>query len=162
MRNLIYLPLALLLTLAPLSCKEQNGNNTIGPTEISFTKEGELSIFKNDGRFLRKIDIEIADDDYQRETGLMHRSSLKASQAMLFVFDQEEERGFYMKNTLITLDLIYLNKDGLIVSFSENAKPEDLTTLASTVPAQYVLEINGGLAEEWVLEIGDRMEWERN
>ena len=80
---------------------------------------------------------------------------------MLFIFEEEAQRGFYMKNTLIQLDIIYLNKDGVIVSFAENAQPEDLTTLPSNIPAQYVLEINGGLSEEWVLEIGDRVEWER-
>lgn len=158
---LIY-ALCIVLSCASLSCKQEEGNKTIAPTEIAFTKEGELSLFKNDGTFIRKIDIEFAEDDYERETGLMHRSSLKNSQGMLFIFDQEEQRGFYMKNTLIELDIIYLNKDGVIVSFAENAQPEDLTTLPSTVPAQYVLEINGGLSEDWVLEIGDRMEWERD
>jgi len=153
--------LSIVVLIASYSCK-QDSNKTIAPTEIAFIKEGELSLYKNDGTFIRTIDIEIADDDYQRETGLMHRSSLKESQGMLFVFDQEEQRGFYMKNTLIALDLIYLNKDGVIVSFAENAKPEDLTTLPSTVPAQYVLEINGGLSEDWVLEIGDRIEWEKD
>ncbi len=153
--------LSITLALASLSCKQEEGNKSIAPTEIAFTKEGELSLFKNDGTFIRTIDIEIADDDYQRETGLMHRSSLKESQGMLFVFEQEEQRGFFMKNTLIPLDLIYLNKEGVIVSFAENAKPEDLTTLPSQVPAQYVLEINGGLSEEWVLEVGDSIKWER-
>lgn len=154
--------LGLLLIGGLHSCKKDASNQTIGSTEITFTKEGELSLYKNDGTFIRKIDIEFAEDDYERETGLMHRSSLKDSQGMLFIFDQEEERGFYMKNTLIELDIIYLNKDGVIVSFAENAKPEDVTTLPSQVPAQYVLEIKGGLSEDWVLEIGDRIEWERS
>ena len=154
-----FIIVACALVLSITSCKKQKTSGSIAPSEIAFTKEGELSLFKSDGSFIRKIDIEIADDDYQRETGLMHRSSLKESQGMLFVFDQEEPRGFYMKNTLITLDIIYLNKDGVIVSFAENAQPEDLTTLPSQVPAQYVLEINGGLSEEWVLEVGDLIEW---
>lgn len=161
MPKFLLYPLCILLSLATYSCKQGEGNKSIAPTEFSFTKEGELSLFKNDGKFIRTIDIEIADDDYQRETGLMHRSSLKESQGMLFIFEEEEQRGFYMKNTLISLDIIYLNKDGVIVSFAENAKPEDPATLPSQVPAQYVLEINGGLSEEWVLEVGDRIEWER-
>lgn len=157
-----FIILSALIGASLISCKEQGANSSIAPTEISFTKDGELSLFKNDGTFIRKIDIEIADDDYQRETGLMHRSSLKESQGMLFIFEEEAQRGFYMKNTLIELDIIYLNKGGVIVSFAENAQPEDLTTLPSNIPAQYVLEIKGGLSEEWVLEIGDRIEWERN
>lgn len=154
--------LGISIALASSSCKQETKNRTIAPTEISFKKEGELILLKQDGKFVRKIDIEIADDDYQRETGLMHRSSLKESQGMLFTFEQEEQRNFHMKNTLISLDLIYLNKDGVIINFSENAKPESLASLPSQVPAQYVLEINGGLAEDWVLEIGDKIEWIRN
>jgi len=162
MHKVLIAALGLLIGISTYSCKQSDGNKTIGSTEIAFTKEGDLSLYKNDGSFIRKIDIEIADDDYQRETGLMHRSSLKESQGMLFIFDQEEQRAFYMKNTLIALDIIYLNKDGVIVSFAENAKPEYPTSLPSTVPAQFVLEINGGLSEDWVLEIGDRVEWEKN
>jgi uncharacterized membrane protein (UPF0127 family) len=161
MHKVIIALVSFVLLVGSYSCKQADSHTAIAPTEIPFTKEGELSLYKNDGTFIRKIDIEIADDDYQRETGLMHRSSLKQSQGMLFIFDQEVQRAFYMKNTLIALDIIYLNEDGVIVSFAENAKPEDPTSLPSTVPAQYVLEINGGLSEEWVLEIGDRIEWER-
>lgn len=153
--------LTIALALSSYSCKQEREPKNIAPTEFTFTKEGELSLFKNNGKFIRAIDIEIADDDYQRETGLMHRSSLKEYQGMLFTFDQEEQRAFYMKNTLIPLDIIYLNKDGIIVSFAENAKPKDLSSLPSQVPAQYVLEINGGLSEEWILEVGDRVEWKK-
>lgn len=150
----------LLATSASLiSCKNENNQKAIAPAEFSFTKEGEASLFKNNGSFIRKIDIEFAEDDYERETGLMHRDALAKHQGMLFVFEEEEIRSFYMKNTKISLDLLFLNRDGLIVSFAENAKPMDETALSSTVPAQYVLEINSGLSEEWVLEIGDRIEW---
>lgn len=162
MHKIFIAVIGFLLIASSYSCKQGQSNTTIGSTEIPFTKEGELSLFKNDGSFIRKIDVEFAEDDYERETGLMHRSSLQDSQGMLFIFEQEEQRAFYMKNTLIALDIIYLNRDGVIVSFAENAKPEDETSLPSTVPAQYVLEINGGLSEDWVLEIGDRVEWEKN
>ena len=151
----------IVIAITSYSCKENSGNQTIAPTEISFKKEGELTLSKSDGTFIRKIDVEFAEDDYERETGLMHRSTLKDSQGMLFTFEQEEQRAFYMKNTLIALDIIYLNKDGVIVSFAENAKPEDLTPLPSQVPAQYVLEIKGGLSEDWVLEIGDKIDWKK-
>lgn len=144
------------------ACKEQNSTSkNITPTEIHFKKEGTLSLIKEDGTLLRTIDIEIADDDYQRETGLMHRASMLDSQGMLFVFDEEDMRGFYMKNTLISLDIIYIDATGKMVSFAEQTKPMDETTLSSLVPAQYVLELNGGLSEDWVLEVGDRIEWER-
>ena len=142
-------------------CNDTKKAKTITETKIEFVKEGELTLVKSDGTHMRTLDIEIADDDYQRETGLMHRSSMGNHQGMLFIFEEEANRGFYMKNTLISLDIIYIDKDGKIVSFAENAKPLDETSLPSEVPAQYVLEINGGLSEEWLLEIGDTIEWER-
>ena len=145
-----------------LACKENSsGAKKITPTEITFTKEGTLDLIKEDGTLIRTIDIEISDDDYQRETGLMHRASMLDSQGMLFVFDEEDYRGFYMKNTLISLDIIYIDATGKMVSFAEQATPMDETTLASQVPAMYVLELNGGLSEDWILEVGDRIDWKR-
>ena len=145
------------------SCNEQNaGNKKVTQTEITFTKEGTLRLLKEDGALVKIIDIEIADDDYQRETGLMHRPSMLDSQGMLFVFDEEDYRGFYMKNTLISLDIIYIDASGKIISFAEQTTPMDEATLSSQLPAQYVLEIKGGLSEDWVLEIGDKIEWTRD
>ena len=152
----------LVLFFALSSCVNSKKEEQIISTEIPFKKEGELLLVKATGDTIQKLDIEIADDDYQRETGLMHRSSMATTRGMLFIFEDEVQRGFYMKNTLIPLDLIYIGSDNTIVSFAENAKPMDENTLPSRVPAQYVLEINGGLSEEWGLDIGDRVVWSRN
>ncbi len=152
--------IVLMIVVIITGCKG-SPEKPITPTEIPFTKEGDLTLIKADGTTIRKIDIEFAEDDYERETGLMHRSQMENHQGMLFIQDDERIQNFYMKNTLISLDLIFIDSDKKIVSFAENAKPLDLTSLSSQVPAQYVLEINGGLAEEWVLEIGDKVTWTR-
>tara|TARA_R100000544_G_C2213595_1_gene53300 strand:+ start:110 stop:586 length:477 start_codon:yes stop_codon:yes gene_type:complete len=144
-----------------LGCNTHQKEKIVRTTEIAFTKEGTLTLSKADGTPIKTIDIEIADDDYERETGLMHRSVLGDHQGMLFIFDDEDYRGFYMKNTLISLDIIYIDANKKIVSFAEQTKPMDETTLPSELPAQYVLEINGGLSEDWVLELGDQIRWER-
>ncbi|WGF93922.1 DUF192 domain-containing protein [Aequorivita marisscotiae] len=124
--------------------------------EITFTKEGELQLLKaeNDS-IIAKLDIEIADDEYQTETGLMYRHSMAENQGMLFVFPNMQPRSFYMKNTYIPLDIIYLNSDKKIVSIQKNAKPLNETSLPSEAPSQYVLEVNGGLADKWALKKGD-------
>ncbi len=153
--------LLVLLVGLCLGCNTHHKEKIVRTTEIAFTKEGTLTLIKADGTVIRTIDIEIADDDYERETGLMHRSVLGDDQGMLFIFDDEDYRSFYMKNTLISLDIIYIDADKKIVSFAEQTKPMDETTLPSQLPAQYVLEINGGLSEDWVLEIGDQIRWER-
>ena len=141
------------------NCKDKTSSEETSLTkEITFTKEGELQILKaeNDS-IIANLDIEIADDDYQTQTGLMYRNSLGKEQAMLFVFNDMQRRSFYMKNTKIPLDIIYLNAEKEIVSIQKNAKPMDETSLPSETASQYVLEVNAGLSEAWKLEKGDRI-----
>ncbi|TWO32536.1 DUF192 domain-containing protein [Seonamhaeicola sediminis] len=148
--------IATLFVSCLFSCKEDK--KVIKQTEISFKKEGELSIhkIKTDASKIT-LDIEIADTDFDIQTGLMYRSSMQTKQGMLFVFDDETERFFYMKNTKIPLDLIFINANKTIVSFQENAKPFNESSLPSNAPAKYVLEINAGLVETWNLSVGDSL-----
>ncbi|MFL1011884.1 DUF192 domain-containing protein [Flavisericum labens] len=145
----------LMFLLAFGACK--NDKKEIKQTEVSFKKEGELNIYKRTDSTLVTLDIEIADTEFDRETGLMYRSSMKNTQGMLFVFDDERLRYFYMKNTQIPLDLIYIGTNKKIVSFQKNAKPFDESALPSNQPAQYVLEVNAGLADTWNLQVGDSL-----
>ena len=80
-------------------------------------------------------------------------------QAMIFIFDDEIQRAFYMKNTQFDLDIIFISSDRKVVSIQKNAKSLDLTSLPSEGPAQYVLEVNAGLSDTWTLESGDSVEW---
>jgi len=129
----------------------------ITPDDIQFTKDGELSIFKNDS-LIQTIDVEFAKNEMERSLGLMYRSSMDEHQGMWFIFPEEAPRSFYMRNTEISLDIIYLDKDKKIVSIAKNARPYDETSLPSEKPAMYVLEINGGLADKWGIDKGDRVE----
>ena len=129
----------------------------ITPDDIQFTKDGELSIFKNDS-LIQTIDVEFAKNEMERSLGLMYRSSMDEHQGMWFIFPEEAPRSFYMRNTEISLDIIYLDKDKKVVSIAKNARPYDETSLPSEKPAMYVLEINGGLSDKWGIEKGDRME----
>ncbi len=138
------------------SCKEDK--KTIKPIKIEFKKEGVLTFFKSKSdSIITTFNIEIADTDYETQTGLMHRHSMLDNRGMLFVFPEMNLRSFYMKNTYIPLDIIYLDKDKFIVSIQENVKPLDETSLPSQALAQYVFEINAGLTQKWSLKVGDRM-----
>jgi len=81
------------------------------------------------------------------------------NQGMLFIFPDEQMHSFYMKNTEISLDIIFLKSDLTIASFQENTQPMNETGLSSQVPIQYVLEVNAGLAQKWLLEVGDKIEY---
>ena len=156
LKRLIFL-LTLSLTIVSTSCKEDR--KVITQTEVTFTKEGTLTIFKSIDSTRVSLDIEIADTEYDIQTGLMYRNSMASNQGMLFVFDDETERYFYMKNTKIPLDLIYINGAKSIVSFQKNAKPFDESSLPSNAPAKYVLEVNAGLVDKWGIAIGDQFDF---
>lgn len=143
------------------NCKDNaNSENKSLTKEITFTKEGELTLLKADNdSIIAKLDIEIADDEYSTQTGLMYRHSMAENQGMLFVFKDLRQRSFYMKNTEIPLDIIYLNSEKEIVSIQKNAKPFDETSLPSETVSQYVLEVNAGLSEKWNLEKNDKIEY---
>lgn len=140
------------------SCKEDK--KTVKSIVITFKKEGELSIKKaTTDSVVKSIDIEIADTEYETQTGMMYRDSMEDGQGMLFVFKNAGYHSFYMKNTKIPLDIIYIGADKKIVSIQKNAKAFDETSLPSNAPVQYVLEVNAGLSDEWNLEVGDVIEY---
>ncbi|MGZ0014751.1 DUF192 domain-containing protein [Yeosuana sp. AK3] len=144
------------IILSAASCNEKK--TTVKPAEISFKKEATLSIYKTTSDSTQvTFDIEIANNEYEIQTGLMYRNSMKDSQGMLFVFEDTRERFFYMKNTKIPLDLIFIGANKNIVSFQKNAKPLNENSLPSNVPAKYVLEINAGLVEKWQIQVGDSL-----
>ena len=128
---------------------------------MEFKKEGELDLL-NEGAGIKTLDIEIADTPYERETGLMYRESMEDDQGMLFVFSNETERSFHMKNTYIPLDLIFYSSDSTVVSLFENAQPRDETSIPSNAPVPFVLEINAGKSEEWNIETGDKLRFSRD
>lgn len=142
------------------NCKDTTNSESKSLTkEISFTKDGELTLMNAEGdSIIALLDIEIADDDYKTQTGLMYRNSMAPDQGMLFVFPDSQPRSFYMKNTEFALDIIYFNSNKEVVSIRKNAKPFDQTSLPSEGPAQYVLEVNAGLSNKWNLQKGDRFQ----
>ena len=90
--------------------------------------------------------VEVADTDAERSRGLMFRESMPRSAGMLFVYESPRRATFWMKNTLIPLDMIFADASGRVTKVHANAKPQDLTTIDGGDGVKLVLEINGGLA----------------
>lgn len=129
---------------------------TLETREIPFTKEGELTFVDSLGTQRIRLDIEVAQSEYEQQTGLMYRKTLEPDQGMLFVYPDERPRpNFYMKNTYIALDLIYLAANQKVVDIHENAQPLDERSLPSNAPAQYVLEVPAGFVEQHGIVPGD-------
>ena|SRR3989344_1437694 len=106
------------------------------------------------------FEVEVAKTPLQREKGLMFREHLNNDKGMLFVFEQEGDYPFWMKNTLIPLDMIWINQNQEIVFIKENAQPCEQVDCPIIEPGQnakYVLEINGGVVKDINLTLGDKI-----
>lgn len=145
--------------LAPWLSKKPVSEKPIISTEVPsssavFTKEGEV-LFKRDGKQIKKIDVEIAENDAERSKGLMYRPYIPDSAGMLFIFQEPRELGFWMKNTQIPLDIIYADAGKKIISIQKNTKPFSEESLPSNGVAQYVVEVNAGFSDRNDIKPGD-------
>lgn len=164
----------LIAALYASGCHENTGNSTATETSSSkagtespapvtangseFRKDASLAFLsKNNADTIRIIDIQLAKTDQQREDGLMYRKSMSDDQGMLFIFPDMEERSFWMKNTYISLDIIYLDDKLEIVSIQKYATPLSEQSLPSFKKAQYVLEVNGGFCDKYHIGYGDKV-----
>lgn len=102
--------------------------------------------------------VEIADDPQERATGLMHRTEMATSAGMLFVFPKPQSISFWMRNTLIELDLIFVDPAGVVRHIHHRAKPLDETSIPGGSGLTHVLEINGGLSRMLGIEVGDQLQ----
>jgi hypothetical protein len=127
----------------------------------AFAQEGPQSLPKvrlNAG--IHNIDAMLAQTPEQREIGLMFRASMAANEGMLFTFERPAQQCFWMKNTLIPLDMLFLKADGSIAHIAHNAVPLDETPIESGAAVNAVLEVNGGTAATLGIKEGDRVEYQ--
>ena len=101
--------------------------------------------------------VEVADTAMERSVGLMNRPSMSASAGMIFIYEQPQRVGFWMRNTLIPLDMLFLSEDGVVQKIHENAIPLDETLIPGGDDIQYVLEINGGMAKTLGITVGSEL-----
>lgn len=125
----------------------------------TFTKEGELTFTDSTGALKAKIDLEIADNEYERELGLMNRNEMKENQGMLFIFPAQRLQSFWMRNTLISLDMIFVDEQKKIVTIHKNTKILSDTSYPSSQPSMYVVEVIAGYTDKHNIQIGDKIDW---
>jgi uncharacterized protein len=114
-----------------------------------------LEIVTSTGR--HAFQVEIADNDATRERGLMDRRFMAADHGMLFEFDREAPVSFWMKNTYIPLDMIFIAPSGVVTHIAANAEPLSERVIPSGNPCIAVLELNGGMAASIGLKVGDKV-----
>ncbi len=135
------------------------GNKGANPDEeYMFKKNGELVISPDSGSQV-KIDIQIANTEFDRQLGLMFRKSMGENQGMLFIFPDVQVRSFWMRNTEIPLDMIFIDPSKTILNIAKNTTPYADISYTSSGPAKYVLEVKGGFADRHNISSGDKLAW---
>jgi len=135
-----------------------------GPTPALAQSAGRLVTFERNDISIETADgerhafeVEVAVTSDQRAQGLMFRRSMAAEAGMLFLFGGSAERAMWMKNTLIPLDMLFIDEVGKIVRIEERTVPHSLRAIVSGQPASAVLELNAGTASRLVIKPGDRV-----
>lgn len=121
--------------------------------------ENFSEVLVDNGEKIIKINVEIADDENERAKGLMLREKLNENDGMLFVFDEDSYQTFWMKSTLIPLDIIFIDENfGIIdIKTAVPCKEDPCMLYKSSKPAKYALEVNAGFTAENNIKIGDKV-----
>ena len=128
-------------------------------TTLSFSKEK----FKRDSVVVstisgnHKFDVELAETKIQQQQGLQNRKILNLNSGMLFVFKSHEPVAMWMKNTFVSLDILFLSSDGKIINIAQNTNPLSLDAILSNDPVKGILEINAGSVTRLKIRIGDKV-----
>ncbi|MEQ9606577.1 MAG: DUF192 domain-containing protein [Kiloniellaceae bacterium] len=135
-----------------------------GPASVPAAAQTVLVTFPSDTLSIETADgethdftVEIAETPDQRAQGLMFRRQMDADAGMLFLFGRSEERAMWMKNTLIPLDMLFIDETGKIVRIEQRTVPHSLRAIVSGGPVSAVLELNAGTASRLVIKPGDRV-----
>ncbi len=132
------------------------------PSENTVTNPGSKPevqgtvTFPGDGN-PKTIEVEVARSAYEHSKGLMDRTSMPHNQGMLFIFDDMSPRSFWMRNTRISLDIIFVDDQYKVVSIQKNAVPMSEESLPSEGPAKYVVEVNAGFSDLYNIRPGDSL-----
>ncbi len=122
----------------------------------SFEIEGTLAFFnKKNKNLISKINVEIANNDFEKARGLMHRRFMPENVGMVFISDEAKQQSFWMKNTHIALDLIFVDANSKIVQISANAIPYSEKSIPCEKKAKYVIEVNEYFCVNNNISVGD-------
>ncbi len=158
-KALLLFALTAVLTLAA-NCGSggTNSQDVLSPSPAGLPRT-TVDIVNNNGQRLQII-AEIASTPEQHSQGLMYRTSMAENEGMLFVFDTERVLSFWMKNTYIPLDMIFIDSEHVIIEINHNAQPENTVPFTSSAAALYVLEVNGGVCATKNINVGDSVEFD--
>ena len=131
------------------------------PRDVTFRRDGTLTFMRLDGTPLATIAVEIADTDSARARGLMGRRRMGYDKGMLFLFDAPGEGGFWMRNTPLPLDIVFVAPDSEVVRIARRTTPYSDARIEPGAPKQFVVEVRAGFADRYGLTDSTRIRWTR-
>lgn len=156
LHRLLFISFALLLFSCGDSDRSAPDSSFDNVRELNFTDA--VSFYSSAGDSISTIEVAVADDDNSRSAGLMNVRNLPEDSGMLFIFDDEAERSFWMESTPLSLDILFVNADMEIIRIHQNTTPYSQENILSEEPAQYVMEVNAGYTIRKDITEGARIE----
>jgi uncharacterized membrane protein (UPF0127 family) len=145
----------IVLMLSPVVAQNLHPYEPLNPAKAQSLATSPLTI-ESGGKALT-FTVELASTAREQEIGLMHRNTMAAEHGMLFDFHQEKRASFWMRNTFIPLDLVFIRATGEIEAIKDNAVPHSESPIGPAQPVQAVLELVGGTAQKLGIKPGDRV-----
>jgi len=136
-----------------------SGCISLAADELDDAFDRDVLVIVGSGHSCYLFDVYLAVTPTQTRRGLMYVREMPATTGMLFVYDQDDYHSMWMKNTLIPLDILYVRADGTIATIHANTEPHSLESRGPAEPVRYVLELNGGVTEEYRIDLDSRVLW---
>lgn len=154
--------LTLLFVCFSAGCKSQPHAAEQEDYKPVFRKDGTLMILSPTGETKATFDIEIAEKDKDVLQGLKYREDMKDNQGMLFIFEYLDFHSFWMQDTFMSLDMLFMDSDGVITHIEKGAPPFSEELITPNTANKYVLEVKAGTADRLNIKELDKIKWERN
>lgn len=162
MKKIIYILISVSLILGLCACKPQVDSAAEQEAEApKFRHDGVLRVMDAGGNLKATFRIEVATTEMELRQGLKFRDSMEDDQGMLFVFDGNEPHGFWMEDTYMPLDMLFIDYTNTIFQIEENTKPFSTDLIDSEGFNLYTLEVKAGTCAKHNITVGDKIEWER-
>jgi uncharacterized protein len=130
--------------------------------EPLFKREGTLAFLNSQKDTLKLVEMEVADNDEERNQGMMYRSAMSYDRAMLFIMEYETQQSFWMHNTKMSLDILYVDGQGQIVTIYKHTQPYSDSPIPSFKRAKYVVETAAGFCDKYGVKEGDFIEFRQD
>lgn len=156
----LFLCVMLLVPMFLTACKKAVPEQPLSKLP-SFRKDGILEVVGADGKAKATFDIEIADTQESLQQGLKNRESMADNQGMLFLMDGQTTHSFWMQDTYLSLDIIFIDHEQTIFQIAENTKPFSEDMISPSMINTYTFEVKAGIARKLNIVKGDKIKWQR-